>query len=68
MIEGEQADVTRVFDRFYKGDKSRHVNSSGIGLSVTRKLVLLMGGTIEAVIVDNKFCINIYFDELKEAK
>lgn len=65
IVDGEHADVTKVFDRFYKGDKSRHVNSSGIGLSVTKKLVLLMGGSIEAVIVDNKFCINIYLDLLK---
>lgn len=64
IVDGEHADVTKVFDRFYKGDKSRHVNSSGIGLSVTKKLVLLMGGSIEAVIVDNKFCINIYLDLL----
>ena len=64
IVDGEHADVTKVFDRFYKGDKSRHVNSSGIGLSVTKKLVLLMGGSIEAVIVDNKFCINIYLELL----
>ena len=62
--DGEAPDVTRVFDRFYKGDKSRHVNSSGIGLSVTQKLVILMGGSIEATISGNKFIINIYLNEL----
>lgn len=62
--DGQIPDVTRVFDRFYKGDKSRHVNSSGIGLSVTQKLIVLMGGSIEAVISDNMFFINIYLEEL----
>lgn len=65
--DGQVPDVTRVFDRFYKGDKSRHVNSSGIGLSVTQKLIVLMGGSIEAVVSDNKFYINIYLDELANA-
>ncbi len=64
--DGETPDVTRVFDRFYKGDKSRHVNSSGIGLSVTQKLVILMGGNIEATLSGNKFIINIYMDELQQ--
>ncbi|MCR5617275.1 MAG: HAMP domain-containing histidine kinase [Clostridiales bacterium] len=62
--EVERPDVTRVFDRFYKGDSSRHVNSSGIGLSVTQKLVNLMGGSIEAVLKEDKFVINIFLDEL----
>lgn len=45
---GDIPDPTKVFDRFYKADKSRHTASSGIGLSVVKKLVLSMGGTIEA--------------------
>ena len=41
-------DPEKVFDRFYKGDTSRHINSSGIGLSVAKKLVDSMGGEIKA--------------------
>ncbi|MBO7452739.1 MAG: HAMP domain-containing histidine kinase [Clostridiales bacterium] len=68
IIDNEKPDVNRVFDRFYKADKARHVNSSGIGLSVAQKLVTLMGGSIEAVVNDNKFYINIYLDELVQNK
>ena len=68
IIDNEKPDVNRVFDRFYKADKSRHVNSSGIGLSVAQKLISLMGGSIEAVVNDNKFYINIYLDELTQNK
>lgn len=55
-------DPVRVFDRFYKGDKSRHINSSGIGLSVTRKLAQLTGATIGASIERGQFCIEIIDD------
>lgn len=60
-------DPNKVFDRFYKGDKSRHVNSSGIGLSVTRKLVHLTGATIGASIENGQFCIRMEDDILAEA-
>jgi signal transduction histidine kinase len=42
-------DLPRVFERFWRGDKSRNSNtgSSGIGLAITRRLVELQGGNIE---------------------
>ncbi|MCQ2467102.1 MAG: HAMP domain-containing histidine kinase [Clostridia bacterium] len=61
-ISGDMPDTDRVFDRFYKGDKSRHVNSSGIGLSVTKKLVNLTDATITASIENKQFCITIEDD------
>ncbi|MEL7145492.1 MAG: ATP-binding protein, partial [Bacteroidota bacterium] len=40
--------LSRVFDRFYqdKSSESQHVEGSGIGLSLTKELVILWGGTI----------------------
>jgi signal transduction histidine kinase len=43
-------DLAHVFDRFYKNNKSRHSSSggSGLGLSISREIVGLNGGTITA--------------------
>lgn len=44
------ADVTRVFERFYRVDKSRAraPGGTGIGLAIVRHLVELLGGTVTA--------------------
>jgi two-component system OmpR family sensor kinase/two-component system sensor histidine kinase BaeS len=43
-------DLPYIFDRFWRGDKSRArtAGSSGLGLAITRQLVLAHGGTITA--------------------
>jgi signal transduction histidine kinase len=51
--EGEgipDADLDRIFNRFYRVDKSRSQNvpGTGLGLAITRHLVLLHGGSIRA--------------------
>jgi two-component system phosphate regulon sensor histidine kinase PhoR len=44
------ADIDRIFNRFYRIDKSRsqHVPGSGLGLAIAKHLVLLHGGSIRA--------------------
>ena len=57
--ENDIPDPQKVFDRFYKADNSRHVSSSGIGLSVAKKLTEAMNGKIWAEYKDNLFSISV---------
>lgn len=61
MNPGENPDPEKVFDRFYKGDASRHNGSSGVGLAVVKKLVDSMGGEIKATVQDGRFKISMKF-------
>jgi len=47
-------DVKRVFDLFFVSDKSRTSQSSGVGLTVTKKIILKLGGTIDVESKDNQ--------------
>ncbi|MBP3809465.1 MAG: HAMP domain-containing histidine kinase [Clostridiales bacterium] len=61
LEEGQNPDPNRVFDRYYKGDASRHTGSSGVGLSVVKKLVESMNGDITAFVGDGRFRIEMTF-------
>ena len=61
LTPGQNPDPARVFDRYYKGDASRHTGSSGVGLSVVKKLVESMNGDIAAFVGDGRFRIEIRF-------
>lgn len=54
-------DTERVFERFYKLDEARNVSSSGLGLSISKELVERMNGSIDAFVLDNRFCVKIVF-------
>lgn len=58
----EEIQVEKVFERFYKADKTRSRNSSGLGLSIAYGLVQKMKGRIYAALDHDIFSIIIEFD------
>lgn len=43
-----EQDTQRLFDRFYTSDPSRHRKTTGLGLSITKRLVELLDGKVHA--------------------
>lgn len=44
----KEADIERVFERFYRSDTTRNTEGTGLGLSITRAIIETHGGTIKA--------------------
>lgn len=55
----DSIEISKLFDRFYKGDKSRHKDSTGLGLSIVKEICLILHWEIEARQEDNDVIIQI---------
>lgn len=53
-------------ERFVRGDKSRHMEGNGLGLSIAKSLVELQNGRMEIVIDGDLFKVSVGFQELVE--
>ena len=54
-------DVSRIFDKFYQisvGDRTPQPGA-GVGLALVKKLVLALGGSIEATSSDRETCFMV---------
>jgi heavy metal sensor kinase len=65
-----ESDLDKVFDRFYRVDKSRSKESGGVGLglSICNEIVKLLGGRIEIKSkLDEGTIVSVYLKEEKDA-
>ena len=51
-------------ERFVRGDKSRHMEGNGLGLSIARSLVDIQGGRMEITIDGDLFKVQLIFAEI----
>ena len=56
-----ETDLDKIFDRFYTTDQSRSKKTTGLGLTIAKKLTLEMGGEISAALREEIFEITVCF-------
>ncbi len=59
-VEGEE-----LFERFVRGDSSRHTEGNGLGLSIAKSLTELQNGKMDICVEDNNFAVILTFDEIE---
>lgn len=65
----DKEDLPYIFERLYRGDKSRHlISGRGIGLTIVKKILTLHGASIDVKSEKNKgTTFTVYFDKALKA-
>ena len=58
-VEGDE-----LFERFVRGDSSRHTEGNGLGLSIAKSLAELQGGTLDISVKGDTFTAVVVFDSI----
>lgn len=59
-------DANELTERFVRGDRSRHTEGSGLGLSISKTLACMQDGDLEIETDHNRFTATLVFDVAQE--
>ncbi len=59
-VEGEE-----LFERFVRGDESRHTEGNGLGLSIAKSLTEMQGGKMDITVNEGVFTVTLEFEITK---
>lgn len=57
----DEIDAEKVFEKFYKADKSRTQNSTGLGLAIAKDIAGKLDGEISAKVENGLFYVELWF-------
>lgn len=57
-------DLDELFERFKRGDQSRHTEGSGLGLAIAKSIVDLHGGSLDIEIDGDLFKVTVILDKI----
>lgn len=60
-FEGNVLEVNHIFEKFYKKDKLNTTKGSGLGMTICKQLMELMGGKIEAEVKEGRLRFVLFF-------
>ncbi|SET56945.1 Signal transduction histidine kinase [Oceanobacillus limi] len=55
-------DIDELFERFKRGDESRHTDGSGLGLAIAKSIIDLHGGALDITVDGDLFKVQITID------
>lgn len=56
--------LEKVFDRFYRGDRSRNLSGSGLGLPIVKAIMNLHQGKVEMYNSEDSVCVTLTFPQI----